>query len=44
MIKTVLIKLAFNLVVEFICHKAEAEGKDWKDDFCDFAKKIRDSI
>ena len=42
--KAIIIKLAFNVVVEFICKKAEDEKQDWKDAFCDFAKKLRDSL
>lgn len=44
MLRGILIKLAFNAVVEFICKKADDAKQDWKDDFCEFAKKLRDSL
>ena len=39
--KTILIRLAFSLVVSFICKKAKESGKPWHDDFCEFCKGIQ---
>jgi len=39
MIKKILIRVAFDLVVSFICMKAEKET--WRDDFCRFCEKLK---
>lgn len=42
MIKRILLKIAFGVVVDFICQKAEKEP--WREAFCEFAEKIRPLI
>ncbi len=44
MLKKVLIKLAFDLVVGLICENARLKGKQWVDEFCTFAKELRATL
>jgi len=44
MVKKVLIKLAFDLVVGFICENAKLKHKPWVDEFCSFAKEVRATL
>lgn len=42
--KRILIRLAFDLVIELVCENAKLAGKPWVNDFCDFAKKVKEKI
>lgn len=44
MLKRILIKAAFKLVIEFVCTEARQANKPWVKDFCDFAKQLESKI